>query len=130
MAYKVIFTEDADDDLKSLDKSIRTQVIKKAIALQENPFLGDPLGNKFGLDLTGYYKLYVAKKSYRIVYRLLGEQIEVVEILGIGRRDKEKIYRLVVKRLKLIDQKKRSEGDITEMKKGKGNGKRNAEERN
>jgi mRNA interferase RelE/StbE len=100
MAYKVIFTEDADNDLKSLDKSIRTQVIKKAIALQDNPFLGDALGNKLGLDLTGYYKLYVSKKAYRIVYRLIGEEIEVVEIVGIGKRNKEEIYRLVVKRLK------------------------------
>jgi mRNA interferase RelE/StbE len=105
MAYKVTFTEDAAKDLKSLDKSIRTQVINKAIALQDNPFLGDPLGNKFGLDLTGYYKLYVAKKAYRIVYRLVGEAIEVVEIVGIGKRDKEEIYRLVVKRLKGVAKK-------------------------
>lgn len=105
MAYKVIFTKDAENDLEQLDKSIRTQVIKKAIALQENPFLGDALGNKFNLDLTGYYKLYVAKKAYRIIYRLIGVQIEVVEIVGIGKRDKEEIYRLVVKRLKSISKK-------------------------
>jgi mRNA interferase RelE/StbE len=119
MAYKVIFTNDADNDLKGLDKSIRTQVIKKAIALQENPFLGNPLGNKFGLDLTGYYKLYIAKKAYRIVYRLIGEQIEVVEIVGIGRRDKEEIYRLVVKRLKGIAQIKGGETVKQQRKKKK-----------
>jgi mRNA interferase RelE/StbE len=102
MAYKVIFTEDAENDLRHLDKSIRAPVIKKAVALQENPFLGDHLGNKFGLDLTGCYKLYMAKRAYRIVYRLIGEQIEVVEIVGIGKRDKEEIYRLVAKRLKAI----------------------------
>ena len=119
MAYKVIFTNDADNDLKGLDKSIRTQVIKKAIALQENPFLGNPLGNKFGLDLTGYYKLYVAKKAYRIVYRLIGEQIEVVEIVGIGRRDKEEIYRLVVKRLKGIAQIKGGETGVVQQEKKK-----------
>ena len=105
MAYKVIFTEDAEKDLGNLDKSIRTQVIKKAIALQDNPFLGDPLGNKLGLDLTGYYKLYVAKKAYRIVYRLIGEKIEVVEIVGIGKREKEEIYRLVIKRFKGVAKK-------------------------
>jgi mRNA interferase RelE/StbE len=105
MAYNVIFTEDAEKDLEKLDKSIRTQVIKKAIVLQDNPFLGDALGNKLGLDLSGYYKLYVAKKAYRIVYRLIGEEIEVVEIVGIGKRDKEEIYRLVVKRLKRIMKK-------------------------
>jgi mRNA interferase RelE/StbE len=106
MAYNVIFTKDAENDLEGLDKSIRTQVVKKAIVLQENPFLGDALGNKLGLDLTGFYKLYVAKKAYRIVYRLIGEQIEVVEIVGIGKRDKEEIYRLVVKRLKGVSKKR------------------------
>jgi mRNA interferase RelE/StbE len=119
MAYKVIFTKDADNDLKGLDKSVRTQVIKKVIALQENLFLGDPLGNKFGLDLTGYYKIYVAKKAYRIVYRLIGEQIEVVEIVGIGRRDKEEVYRLVVKRLKGIVHKKGGETVKQQHKKKK-----------
>ena len=119
MAYKVIFTKDADNDLESLDKSIRTQVIKKAIALQENPFLGDSLGNKFGLDLTGYYKIYVAKKAYRIVYHLIGDQDEVVEIVGIGKRDKEEVYRLVVKRLKGIVHKKGGETGTYQHKKKK-----------
>ena len=100
MAYRVIFTKDAQNDLEALDKSVRNQVIKKAAALEDNPFLGVSLGNKFGLDLTGYYKLYVTKKAYRIVYRLIGEEIEVAEIVGIGKRDKEEIYRLVVKRLR------------------------------
>jgi hypothetical protein len=31
---------------------------------------------------------------------LLGEYIEVVEIIGIGKRDREEIYRIVAKRLK------------------------------
>lgn len=106
MAYKVIFTKEAENDLERLDKSIRIQVIKKAVALQENPFLEDQLGNKFGLDLTGYHKLYVAKRAYRVVYRLIGAQIEVVEIVDIGKRDKEEIYRLVVKRLKGISKKR------------------------
>jgi mRNA interferase RelE/StbE len=119
MAYKVIFTKDADNGLRGLDKFVRIQVIKKAIALQENPFLGNPLGNKFGLDLTGYYKLYVAKKAYRIVYRLIGEQIEVVEIVGIGRWDKEEIYRLVVKRLKGIAQIKGGETGVVQQEKKK-----------
>ena len=67
-----------------------------------NPYLGKPLGNKFGIDLTGFYKLYFAKKKYRIVYRRIGEHIEVIEIIGIGKRDKEEIYKIVAKRLKKL----------------------------
>jgi mRNA interferase RelE/StbE len=44
--------------------------------------------------------LYVDNKKIRIVYRLLGEEIEIIEVRGIGKRDKEKIYRLIGHRLK------------------------------
>jgi len=48
------------------------------------------------VDLTGFYKMYACNKSIRIVYRLLSaEKIEVVEIWGIGKRDKLKIYKTV-----------------------------------
>lgn len=102
MAHKIEFIPDAAEDFTSLDTSIRKEATRKIDALSENPFLGAPLGNKFGINLTGLYKLYFAKKKYRSVYRLLGEQIEVIEIVGIGKRDKEEIYRLVAKRLKKL----------------------------
>ena len=50
-----------------------------------------------------YYKLYIVKKKYRIVYRIMVQHIEVVEIIGIGKRDKEEIYKLVAKRLKIFE---------------------------
>lgn len=102
MAYKIEFIIEAEEDFNSLDKSIQKQVSKKIDTLSNNPYLGEPLGNKYGIDLTGFYKLYVAKKKYRIVYRLIGEHIEVIEIVGIGKRDKEEIYKLVAKRLKRL----------------------------
>lgn len=102
MAYKIEFIPDAEKDYASLDKSIGKQVAKKIDALSNNPYLGEPLGNKFGVNLTGFYKIYAAKKKYRIVYRLIGEHIEVIEVVGIGKRDKEEIYKLVAKRLKKL----------------------------
>jgi len=102
MAYKIEFFQDAEKDFDALVGSIRKEVAKKVDALAENPFLGKPLGRKFGVDLTGFYKLYVAKKKYRIVYRLTGKYIEVVGIVGIGKRDKEEVYKLVARRLKKL----------------------------
>jgi len=102
MVYRIEFIPDAEKDFDSLDGSIKKEVTKKIDALAENPFLGKPLGKKYGVDLTGFYKLYVAKKKYRIVYRLIGKHIEVVEIVGIGKRDKEEVYRLVARRLKRL----------------------------
>jgi mRNA interferase RelE/StbE len=51
------------------------------------------------MDLTGYYKIYVAKKSYRIVYRIIKEEIEIIEIWGIGKRDKLEIYESIGQRI-------------------------------
>jgi mRNA interferase RelE/StbE len=105
MPYKVEFIPEAAEDFHALDGAVKKEVGRKIDALSENPFLGKHLGNRFGADLAGFYKLYVAKKAYRIVYRIVGEQIEVIEIVGIGRRDKEEIYRLVAKRLRDVVRK-------------------------
>jgi mRNA interferase RelE/StbE len=102
MVYKVEFFPDAEKDFDALDRSIRKEVAKKIEGLAENPFLGKPLGKKYGVDLTGFYKIYVSKKKYRIVYRLIGKHIEVIEVVGIGKREKEEVYRLVARRLKKL----------------------------
>jgi mRNA interferase RelE/StbE len=93
------FIPEAVNDYKSLDGSIKKLVNEKIDQLKENPFLGELLGNKNNIDLTGYYKIYVAKKSYRIVYRIVKNEIEIIEIWGIGKRDKMEIYKKVGKRI-------------------------------
>ena len=102
MAYKIAFLPDAEKDFENLAGSLKKQAAKKIDSLADNPFLGKPLGNKLGIDLTGFYKLYFAKKKYRIVYRLMREHIEVIEIIGIGKRDKAEVYKLIAKRLKKL----------------------------
>jgi mRNA interferase RelE/StbE len=102
MAFKIEVHPEAARDFDALDGSVQKEVGRKIDALAENPFLGKPLGNKMGLDLTGFHKLYAARKKYRIVYRLEKRYLELVEIVGIGKRDKEEIYKLIVKRLKLL----------------------------
>lgn len=102
MPCKVEFIPDAEADFSSIDGSIKKEIAKKIDALAENPYLGKPLGNKFGIDLTGFYKLYVGKKKCRVVYRLIGGYLEVIEIIGIGKRDKAEIYKMIAKRLKKL----------------------------
>jgi len=99
MAFKIEFYPEAVKDFDRLDGSIRKEVAKRIDALAENPFLGKPLGNKMGLDLTRFFKLYAAKKKYRIVYRFLKDYLEVIEIIGIGKREKEEVYKLILRRL-------------------------------
>ncbi|HOE07792.1 MAG TPA: type II toxin-antitoxin system RelE/ParE family toxin [Treponemataceae bacterium] len=100
MDYKILFIPDAVKDYKELDGSIKKSVDKKIEELKTNPFLGDKLGNKFNIDLTGFYKIYAHAKKYRIVYRIIApEKIEILEVWGIGKREKEEIYRTIGKRI-------------------------------
>jgi len=101
---QIKFIPEAEKDYKSLDGSIKKLVNEKIDKLKENPYLGEELGNKNNIDLTGYYKIYVCKKIYRIVYKITedteGEfNVEIVEIWGIGKKDKMAIYKEVEKRI-------------------------------
>ena len=99
--YKILLIPEAVKDYKDLDGSVKISVNKKIDELKSNPFLGELLGNKFNIDLSGFYKIYVHGKKFRIVYRLLNpENIEIIEIWGIGKREKEEIYRKIGKRIK------------------------------
>lgn len=64
-----------------------------------HPHLGQPLGNMRGFDLTGYYKLDAVRKSIRVVYRIVENEV-VVEVVGIGKRADFEVYADVARRLR------------------------------
>jgi mRNA interferase RelE/StbE len=97
---EIQFIPEAVKDYKSLDGSIKKQVNEKIDNLKEDAYIGEELGNKNNIDLTGYYKIYVAKRKYRIVYRIVNDGVEIIEIWSIGKRDKMEIYKNVGKRIK------------------------------
>jgi len=100
MECTIVFIPEAANDYKELDGSVKKSVNKKIDELKANPFLGERLGHKYHIDLSGFFKLYVHGKKYRIVYRMISpKKIEVIEIWGIGKREKEEIYRTIGKRL-------------------------------
>ena len=86
-----------EKDLKELDHSIRLLVFKKLLKLKESPEIGLPLGNKNNLDLTGMYKIYVAKKKVRIVYEILNGEL-IIHVIAIGKRDEMEVYQKASKR--------------------------------
>ena len=97
---KIEFIQEAAVEYKSLDGSIKILADKMLEKLEKNPFIGEKLGNKNNINLTGYYKLYFNRKKHRIVYRIVKNGIEIIEIWGIGKRDKMEIYKMVNKRIK------------------------------
>jgi mRNA interferase RelE/StbE len=90
--YNLQFHPFVEDDLKKLNNSVRIEVFKKLKKIQNSPELGELLGNKNGMNLSGLRKMYVAKKQVRIVYEIV-ESIIVVKVLVIGKREDMVVYK-------------------------------------
>lgn len=95
--FGVRFKKSAYWEFKKLDGSVKLKVAAQLLKIQENPLAGEPLGNKMGIDLTGYRKTYVDHKRVRIVWEVQAERV-VILVMGIGPRDKGEIFRLVAQR--------------------------------
>jgi mRNA interferase RelE/StbE len=55
-----------------------------------------PLGNKAGINLEGYFKLYAARKQIRSVYHESGQTIKII---AIDKREDLEVYRMAWKRI-------------------------------
>ena len=101
----VRFTSEAEEDFARLDGSQRKEVAVQLRKIERSPELGAPLGNRAGLDLSGYRKLYACRKSVRIVYRFPMPEndpdtdLPVALIVAIGPRGGLEAYRLAASRL-------------------------------
>ena len=91
MKFKIQLIPEAEQDFYKLDGSVKKLVLKKLIRLESNPLLGEALGNKAGMDLTGYYRIYIQKKKIRIIYEIK-EEILIIRVISIGKRENFSAY--------------------------------------
>lgn len=96
--HSIIYHEDVKKDLKILGHSVCIQVLKKIEKIAQNPLVGDELGNKANLNLSGFRKVYVDNKKVRIVYKIIDDKIEIF-IVAVGKRDDMQVYKKALKRL-------------------------------
>ena len=94
--WKVELIEEANSDFERLDGSVKKLVLKQLVKLEQDPAYGDSLGNKAGINLEGYFKLYADRKRIRIVYEVIGHNIKVI---AIERREDLEVYRIALKRI-------------------------------
>ncbi len=92
MIYEIRIHPKAAEEIDKLDNSLKIPVLKQIKKLSRHPELGLPLGNKQGLDLSGYRKLYAENKRIRIVYKIFEEKI-IVRIVAVGKREDMKVYK-------------------------------------
>jgi len=90
--YEIKYHPLVESDLKKLSNSVRIEIFKKLKKIQTSPELGELLGNKNGMNLSGLRKMYVAKKQVRIVYEIV-KSVVVVKVLVIGKREDMLVYK-------------------------------------
>ena len=103
MNYEIRLHPKAKIDLFELDKEVQTSVLKQIVKLETAPELGELLGNKNGINLSGLRKLYAAKKQIRIIYEIVADEIVadeiVVHVIAIGKREEMEAYKEALKRI-------------------------------
>jgi mRNA interferase RelE/StbE len=107
---RVELTDDAKDDIRGLDGSVKARVLKDLTKLEISPSeRGQPLGSRDTGNLTGLRKLYVGpRKGYRAVFATEGDAIAIVMV--VAARSESECYELAVTRIRLLaDAGQRSE---------------------
>jgi mRNA interferase RelE/StbE len=98
---EVLLIDDAIEDLRDLDNTARKAAFRGLLKLEDHPEQrGAPLGSNLGGNLTGFRKLVVGKKDYRIVYRVEDDGTVAV-VTVIAKRSDNEVYTLALARIQM-----------------------------
>lgn len=92
---QIEYAEEVLDDLLKLDGSILREACNRLKKINSNPFCGEDLQDKYGMDLTGCRKEYFDGNRMRIVwepYRKPNKNGYVTIIWSIAPRKGEAAY--------------------------------------
>jgi mRNA interferase RelE/StbE len=95
---EIRLTDDAIDDLRRIGPDAVPKVLKKLLILETNVEAGYPLG----AELTGFRKLVAGPNTWRIIYRVDDDAIEVCEVWAIGARADAEVYAEAAARLRAV----------------------------
>ncbi len=99
MSWTIEFLDEALSDLKKLDHSVATHVLKGIQRVSQNPVsvsqggYGKPLGNKNGTDLTNLLKIKFKNLGIRVVYKIDSSH-EIMKIIIIAMRADDLVYKI------------------------------------
>ena len=94
--YQLEWTQYSKEDYEQLDGSQKIFVNK---ALDRIKLRGMEAGQSLHGNLAHCNKLKNKKIGLRIIFREVEGTIQVIQIVAIGKRDKEKIYKMAEERL-------------------------------
>ena len=97
--YRIKITKIAAENMQQIEKSAQIQIINKIEKLKEEPIL---LGKSLRGPLKDYRSIRAAGQRYRIIYKIIENEIIVI-VVAVGIRkdgDKKDIYELMKKYIK------------------------------
>lgn len=94
MSYSLEFKESARKEWKKLDSRTQKQFKNKLTDRLKNPHVQSAKLR----GMADCYKIKLLSLGYRLVYEVQDEKL-IVTVIGIGKRDKSKIYRVASDRL-------------------------------
>ena len=92
--------QEAADDYRKLDGSLKKWVDKAVERLEEKDVqIGKKLNNNSYSNLAGFKELKNNKLGIRLIFKETSKnQIEIIEIVAIGKREDEKVFKIAEKR--------------------------------
>lgn len=94
MSYELLFDSRALAEWRKLNPSIRQQMKAKLLKRLEDPKAeSDKLSG-----MPGCYKIKLASAGYRLIYRVVDDQVQVI-VIAVGKRERSKVYQQAKKRL-------------------------------
>lgn len=103
MSWKLSYVDEAKKELASFDKGVSEQITKGIAKVAQNPLsrneggYGEPLGNKYNINLTGLLKIKFKKIGQRVIYALERRGNEM-NVLVISARADNEVYTEALKR--------------------------------
>ncbi|MDT6980685.1 addiction module toxin RelE [Levilactobacillus zymae] len=103
--YQIQYLASAKGDYDHLDGSQKILIDK---ALNRIRLRGMQAGQPLRGALAGFNKLKHKRAGLRIIFTQENQQIKIIEIVAIGKREDKKVYHLAEQRIKKLPSKKRS----------------------
>ena len=84
--WTIKYHPEALRELIELDGQAKALAKGKLKQISSNPYIGVALGNKHGIDLSGFFKTYFFRKKYRIVFSIDTDS-NTIYIISINKRE-------------------------------------------
>lgn len=94
MTYKLLFDDLALREWKKLAPPLKDHFKKKLIERCENPRVASAKLS----GMNDCYKIKMAGAGYRLVYRVMDKEIQII-VIAVGKRERNYVYKNAIKRI-------------------------------